>query len=46
MSSLPKKCVVDTNVPRTANRAIDPTNIPDELAGCLAPGYMPQGISR
>jgi hypothetical protein len=35
MSSLPKKCVVDTNVPKIANLAIDPTRIPDELAGCV-----------
>lgn len=35
MSSLPKKCLVDTNVPKTANLAIDPAAIPDELAGCV-----------
>ena len=35
MSSLPKKCVVDTNVPILANRAKDPLTIPDELAPCV-----------
>jgi hypothetical protein len=35
MISLPKKCVVDTNVPKTANRAIDPAAIPDDLTGCV-----------
>ncbi len=33
--SLPKKCVVDTNVPKTANLAIAPQEVPDELAGCV-----------
>jgi hypothetical protein len=36
MSSLPKKCLVDTNVPKTANLAIDPANIPIELIGCVS----------
>jgi len=35
MSSLPKKCLVDTNVPKTANLAIDPAKIPNELVGCV-----------
>ena len=35
MSSLPKKCIVDTNVPKTANLALDPTTIPQELTGCV-----------
>lgn len=33
--SSPKKCVVDTNVPITANLAIAPQEIPDELTGCV-----------
>jgi len=32
--SLPKKCLVDTNVPKTANLALDPA-IPQELTGCV-----------
>lgn len=35
MPKLPAKCVVDTNVPKTANLATDPVHIPDELAGCV-----------
>lgn len=35
MSSLPKKCLVDTNVPMTANLAMDPANIPPDLVGCV-----------
>ncbi len=35
MSGLPKKCLVDTNVPKTANLALDPATIPQELAGCV-----------
>jgi hypothetical protein len=31
----PKKCVVDTNVPKTANRAIMPATIPDEEVHCV-----------
>jgi hypothetical protein len=33
--SLPKKCFVDTNVPKTANLALAPDDIPQELAGCV-----------
>jgi hypothetical protein len=33
--SLPKKCLVDTNVPKTANLALAPDDIPQELAGCV-----------
>ncbi len=33
--SLPKKCLVDTNVPKTANLAIAPDNIPQELVDCV-----------
>jgi hypothetical protein len=35
MIGLPKKCLVDTNVPKTANLALDPATIPQELAGCV-----------
>lgn len=35
MSKLPKKCLVDTNVPKRANMAIDPANIPDNLTHCV-----------
>jgi len=35
MSALPKKCLVDTNVPIIANRALDPAHIPDDLMGCV-----------
>jgi hypothetical protein len=35
MKGLPKKCVVDTNVPKTANMAVDPDSIPDELTNCV-----------
>ncbi len=35
MNTLPKKCLVDTNVPKTANLAIDPVAIPDELLLCV-----------
>lgn len=35
MSRLPKKCLLDTNVPINANRAINPLDIPDDLAGCV-----------
>jgi len=34
MSALPKKVVVDTNVPKTANLAVLPDSIPLELLGC------------
>lgn len=33
--NLPKKCVVDTNVPKTANLAQAPDKIPLELIGCV-----------
>lgn len=35
MNNFPAKCVVDTNVPKTANLAIDPGNIPEKLAKCV-----------
>ncbi len=35
MSALPKKVVVDTNVPKTANLAVLPDSIPLELMGCV-----------
>ena len=35
MTGLPKKCLVDTNVPKTANLALDPAMIPQELTGCV-----------
>lgn len=35
MNTLSKKCLVDTNVPKTANLAIDPAAIPDELVLCV-----------
>jgi hypothetical protein len=35
MTGLPKKCLVDTNVPKTANLALDPARIPQELTGCV-----------
>ena len=33
--SLPKKCLVDTNVPINANLANDPATIPDDLVACV-----------
>jgi hypothetical protein len=33
--SLPKECVVDTNVPKTANLALTPEDIPQELFCCV-----------
>lgn len=33
--SLPKKCLVDTNVPINANLANDPAEIPDDLIACI-----------
>ncbi|MGE4192450.1 MAG: hypothetical protein AB7E51_03605 [Pseudodesulfovibrio sp.] len=33
--SLPDKCLVDTNVPKIANLALAPGDIPQELAGCV-----------
>ncbi len=35
MRKLPKKCIVDTNVPKTANLSVDPAAIPQELTGCV-----------
>ncbi len=35
MSALPKKCLVDTNVPKVANRALDPAHVPDDLTSCV-----------
>lgn len=35
MSNLPKKCLVDTNVPKTANLALTPETIPQNLTGCV-----------
>ncbi|MCP4574698.1 MAG: hypothetical protein GY846_00195 [Deltaproteobacteria bacterium] len=35
MSKRPRKCVIDTNVPKNANLAIDPENIPDDLTMCV-----------
>lgn len=35
MSGFPSKCLMDTNVPKTANLAIAPEDIPDELTGCV-----------
>lgn len=36
MAKLPKKYVVDTNVPKTANRTVDPAAIPDDLLDCVS----------
>ncbi len=33
--NLPKKCIVDTNVPVTANKANDPAKIDDDLVACV-----------
>jgi hypothetical protein len=33
--NLPKKCLVDTNVPKTANLAIAPNEVPRDLTGCV-----------
>ncbi|MDH3359870.1 MAG: hypothetical protein OEL55_03280 [Desulfobulbaceae bacterium] len=35
MSSLPKKCLVDTNIPIHANLVSDPANIPADLVLCV-----------
>jgi hypothetical protein len=35
MKGLPGKCVVDTNVPITANMALDPESIEDDLVDCV-----------
>ncbi|MBF0239442.1 MAG: hypothetical protein HQM12_17200 [SAR324 cluster bacterium] len=34
MKSLPKKCIVDTNVPITANKAVNPEKIPEDMLDC------------
>lgn len=36
MDRLPDNCVVDTNVPITANRAVSPEDIPKELTVCVS----------
>lgn len=35
MRSFSEKCLIDTNVPKTANLALDPENISDDLTGCV-----------
>lgn len=35
MLSLPKKCLVDSNVPINANKATDPEKVPDEMRECV-----------
>lgn len=35
MNGLHKNCVVDTNVPKTANLALAPDKIPQELTNCI-----------
>lgn len=35
MSSLPKRCIVDTNIPISANMANRPDSIPEELRECV-----------
>ena len=35
MSKLPKKCLVDTNVPKIANLSLDPAGVPSDLVGCV-----------
>ena len=35
MNKLPKKCLIDTNVPKTANLARTPDTIPQNLTGCV-----------
>lgn len=35
MSDLPQKCLIDTNVPKTANLALAAATIPQELTGCV-----------
>lgn len=36
MNHLPDNCVVDTNVPITANRTVTPAAIPNELVDCVS----------
>jgi hypothetical protein len=35
MIKMPPKCVVDTNVPKTANLAQDPDSVSDDLIACV-----------
>ena len=35
MNNMPRKCVVDTNVPKTANLAEDPNSISNDLVDCV-----------
>ena len=35
MGKLPKKCLVDTNVPKNANLALEPASIPIEMEQCV-----------
>lgn len=35
MINMPLKCVVDTNVPKTANLSQDPANVPEDLKACV-----------
>jgi hypothetical protein len=35
MSDFPTKCLLDTNVPITANLALNPADIANDLAGCV-----------
>ena len=35
MINMPPKCVVDTNVPKTANLAQNPDSVPEELWACV-----------
>ena len=51
MTGLPVICLIDTNVPITANLANDPATIPDELVGCVqacidAVGHVTNNIGQ
>ncbi|MCX6021072.1 MAG: hypothetical protein NTZ05_04970, partial [Chloroflexi bacterium] len=35
MNGFPLTCLVDTNIPKTANLAVDPGGIPDDLVECV-----------
>jgi hypothetical protein len=35
MSRIPKKCLIDTNVPKNANLALNPTTVPIEMQQCV-----------
>ena len=35
MNKLPKKCVIDTNVPATANKTLSPETISDDMIDCV-----------